>query len=214
MSALQRLPGWLLALVWLAVPAVALALVLVSLSDDDDSAAPALVPVDVDVQTPALQAQRERAGVADCSRVPTGGASADEGLPAVRLPCLGGSGSIDLAAVQGPAVVNLWAQNCEPCRKEMPVLQQLHEQTDITVLGVDFADLRPDLALELAGRVGVTYPSIADVDGALEAPLRLPGLPVTLFVDEAGALVATEAGLYETYAELAASVEEHLGVAA
>lgn len=215
MNALKRLPGWLLALVWLAVPAVALALVLVSLADDDDSAAPALVPVDVDVQTPALQAQRERAGVADCSRVPTGGEPVDGGLPELALPCLGGVGSVDLATVEGPALVNVWAQTCNPCREEMPVFQQLHERVDeVTVLGVDFGDLQPDLAIAFAAEAGVTYPSVADVEDALPPLLDLPALPTTYFVAADGEVVASETRAYETYAELAASVQEHLGVAA
>lgn len=217
MRRLSGLPGWLLAVVWLAVPAAAAALVVGSLrsgeGSDSDTPGAGLGATEVDVQTAALQAQRERLGVADCSGLPVGAEPVDGGLPDVTLPCLGGAGAVDLASLEGPAVLNVWAQWCGPCRREMPVFQQLHERVDgLTVLGVDFRDLQPEDAIAFAGEVGATYPSVADVDEVLRGPLRLVNLPTTLFVDADGRLVATEVREYPSYAELTAAVEEHLGV--
>jgi hypothetical protein len=96
----------------------------------------------------------------------------------------------------------------------MPLLQRLHESSDaVHVLGVDFQDLQPGRAIALAEATGVTYPSVADVEGALkEPPLSVRGLPWTLFVDRDGQVVATERGAFDSYADLTGAVSDHLGV--
>lgn len=217
MRALRRLPGWLLVAVWVVVPVLAIALVVVSLTGDDDEPSArevlGLGTAEVDVQTPELQRQRKAAGIADCP-APSRAASsraAGPGLPAITLPCLGDDASVDLSTLRGPLVLNLWAQSCGPCRDEMPLLQRLHEATDkVTVLGVDFQDLQPGMALALAEATGTTYPSVADVDGELKAPLRLTGLPTTLLVDADGRVVATERRAFSSYADVVAVVEDKL----
>jgi thiol-disulfide isomerase/thioredoxin len=203
--------------VWVVVPVLAVALVVVSLTGDDDEPSArevlGLGTAEVDVQTPELQRQRKAAGIADCP-APSRAASsraAGPGLPAITLPCLGDDASVDLSTLRGPLVLNLWAQSCGPCRDEMPLLQRLHEATDkVTVLGVDFQDLQPGMALALADATGTTYPSVADVDGELKAPLRLTGLPTTLFVDADGRVVATERRAFSSYADVVAVVEDKL----
>jgi hypothetical protein len=62
----------------------------------------------------------------------------------------------------------------------------------------------------LAEATGTTYPSVADVDGELKAPLRLTGLPTTLFVDADGRVVATERRAFSSYADVVAVVEDKL----
>lgn len=135
----------------------------------------------------------------------------DAGLPAVTLPCLGGGAFINLAGLRGPLVVNVWASWCGPCRTELPHFARLHAR-GVDVLGIDFQEPRPDRAIELAADSGVGYPSVADVDGRLRAPLRISALPTTLFVDGRGKVTATLAQQFDSYAELAAAVESHLGV--
>ena len=96
-------------------------------------------------------------------------------------------------------VVNLWASWCGPCRKEMPVLQAFHEQHGdrVPVLGIDYHDPQTAAALELAKDTGVTYPLLADPQGALErrdAVPRLAGLPFLALVDAEGRVVHREFG--------------------
>ena len=169
----------------------------------------------VDVDTPALRAAKKEAGLEDCPTV-EGGAAAPEGaLPDVTLPCLGGGPDVDLSALRGPMVVNLWAQWCGPCRKELPFYQELHERAGdrLKVVGVDYQDTRPDWALDLLRETGVTYASVADPGGELRVPLRVRGLPAVLFVDAQGRVVHQEFLVVESYEQLAGLVEKHLGVA-
>lgn len=173
-------------------------------------------PPDIDVDTPALREVKARIGMEDC--VPGDGASVADGLPAVTLPCLGGGPDVDLSALRGPLVINLWQSNCGPCKLEMPALEAFHQKYGdrVRVLGIDFNDVRPGAALQLAQDTKVTYPSIADPGGDLMtedafAVVRR-GLPGFVFVDESGAVVGEDSGGVESVDEITALVAEHLGI--
>ena len=178
------------------------------------AAEPGRFAVDVEVDSPELRKAKREAGIEDCPR-PAGEGPADAApLPEVTLACLGGGRDVDLAALRGPLVVNLWAQWCGPCREELPYYQQLHERAggDVAVLGVDYQDTRPAWALDLLRETGVTYASVADPAGDLRVPFRVRGLPGIVFVDEQGSVVAVEYLVIESYDQLAGLVDEHLGV--
>jgi thiol-disulfide isomerase/thioredoxin len=163
----------------------------------------------VDVDTPALRALRARAAIEAC--VP-GTASND--LPEVTLPCLGGGKAVDLSRLRGPMVVNLFAQWCGPCRTELPYYQRLHENARgaVRVLGVDYLDVQPASALQLAQRAGVTYPLLADPSGTLRRGLKVRGLPVVALVAKDGTVVDVQPRLVSSYAELRTLVRDKLGV--
>ncbi|MEP7090795.1 MAG: TlpA disulfide reductase family protein [Nocardioidaceae bacterium] len=163
----------------------------------------------VDVNTAALRSLKARAGVQPC--VP--GTSTGR-LPRVTLPCLGGGRPVDLAALRGPLVINLFAQWCGPCREELPYYQQLHEKAKGTlgVLGIDYLDTQPAQALRLAQSSGVTYPLLADPAGALRTAFKIRGLPGLVLVDKDGRVTDVEFRVVRSYAELRGLVQKHLGV--
>lgn len=173
-------------------------------------------PPDVQVDTPALRQAKARIGMEDC--VPGDGDPVAGGLPEVTLPCLGGGPDIDLASLRGPLVINLWQANCGPCRKEMPALQAFHQQyaDQVRILGIDFNDVLPDAALQLAEDTRATYPSIADPGGDLMTEeafaIARRGLPAFVFVDEDGVVVGQLSGGVESPDEVVELVEEHLGI--
>ena len=76
-------------------------------------------------------------------------------LPDLRLPCFTGGEPVGLDAVRGPAVINLWASWCGPCRKELPAFQRLAGRTggQLHVVGVDTRDDR-EAAQSLAADLG------------------------------------------------------------
>ncbi|NYD43627.1 TlpA family protein disulfide reductase [Nocardioides panaciterrulae] len=176
--------------------------------------APTTASPSIDVDTPQLRQLKQQAGIEPCQHQT--GDPVDGGLPNVTLPCLGGGPAVDLAGLRGPLVVNLWGSYCGPCRKEMPVLQQFHEKYGdrVGVLGVDYEDAQTASALELARKSGVTYPLVADTDGALQGngpfPVRM-GLPLFAFVDQDGH-VELAAGGVGSVAELEQLVDQHLGL--
>ena len=167
----------------------------------------------VDVDTPALRTLKTRAGIEPC-RTSGGGTRVGDGMPEISLPCLGGGQTVDLSRLRGPLVVNLFAQWCGPCRKELPYYQTLHTKAKgtLAVLGVDYLDPRPSDALRLASSSGVTYPLAADPAGRLRTDLRVRGLPGLVLLDKRGKVVDVEYRAFRSYAELRALVQQRLDV--
>jgi thiol-disulfide isomerase/thioredoxin len=108
-------------------------------------------------------------------------------LPDLRLPCFTGESPVALRDVRGPAVINLWASWCAPCRDELPVMQRLADRAEgrLTVLGVDTGDSR-EAGGSFATDAGVTMPTLFDTDKKLLNALGQIRLPITVFVDAAG----------------------------
>jgi thiol-disulfide isomerase/thioredoxin len=195
-------------------PAVALlvALLLVGCTGATEAGPPG--PTSVDVDTPELRALKQEAGVADCR--PGKGKPVADGLPPVTLPCLGGGPDVDVASLRGPLVVNLFASWCGPCRTEMPVLQRFHSRHGdrVPIVGIDYQDVQAVAALELVQETGVTYPLLADPEGALQGSGPFPGrmgMPMFAFVDADGSATVVAGGV-ESVPELVDLVREHLGV--
>ncbi|MGN9778566.1 TlpA family protein disulfide reductase [Micromonospora sp. H33] len=160
----------------------------------------------------------------DCSGLttapaPSGTASsvpADGGtpLPELTLTCFTGGAPVALRDVRGPAVINLWASWCAPCRKELPAFQRLSERTDgrLTVLGVNTRDTRGG-AQSIGEDFGVRFPTLVDQGEALQRALGRNAIPLTVLVDGDGRIrhVDTSGALDD--ARLADLVRQHLGVA-
>jgi thiol-disulfide isomerase/thioredoxin len=173
-------------------------------------------PPDVQVDTPALREAKQRIGMEDC--VPGDGEPVEGGLPELTLPCLGGGQDVELSSLRGPMLINLWQAFCEPCRKEMPALESFHQKygDEVAVLGIDFNDVHPAGALQLAEDTRATYPSVADPGGELMAEeafaVARRGLPAFVFVDADGAVVGQASGGVDSVAEVKDLVAEHLGI--
>ncbi|MDQ3485857.1 MAG: TlpA family protein disulfide reductase [Actinomycetota bacterium] len=183
-----------------------------SRSDDAYTFDAEQAPVQVD--NPGLRQQKAKAKIADCPSS-SEAALVEGGLPDITLPCLGGGRDVRLAGLRGtPMVLNFWAQTCGPCRTESPLFQQLHEAAgeEVAMVGIDWQDARPGYALAFADELGLTYPQIADPEGATRAPMRVTGLPLTLFVTAAGKVSHTEYGAIDSAGELASMVDRYLGV--
>jgi cytochrome c biogenesis protein CcmG/thiol:disulfide interchange protein DsbE len=140
-------------------------------------------------------------GVQSCSELSMiqGATGGDQGLPALKLPCLVPGPPVNLARLGGkPVLINLWATWCGPCREEMPILQSAHVRHGdrIEFLGIDTKD-NPEIAATFLQEVGVTYPQVVDLDGRLLVEhLRLPGLPVTVVLDSDGKVFKTHVGAF------------------
>lgn len=94
-----------------------------------------------------------------------------------------------------PVLVNFWASWCVPCRKEFPLLKEVHGD-EVTVLGVVFQDSRR-AAGDFMREQQATWPAVVDPGGHISRAYGVgfrPGLPVTVAVDGRGALVDRHVG--------------------
>ncbi len=135
-------------------------------------------------------------------------------LPELTLTCFTGGAPVALREVRGPAVLNLWASWCGPCRKELPAFQRLSERAEgrLTVLGVNTRDTRAG-AQSIGEDFGVRFPSLVDQGEALQRALGRNAIPLTVLVDGDGRIRHVDATGALDYARLAELVREHLGVA-
>ena len=116
-------------------------------------------------------------------------------LPDLSLPPLTAGGpSLELAELRGPAVVNLWATWCAPCRRELPDFQAASEEHhSVRFVGVDIGE-DPAAAQAFLDDLGVTFPQYADEEAELTDALGTAALPVTLIVDDDGLVTTTHIG--------------------
>ncbi len=117
-----------------------------------------------------------------------------------------------IAALHGyPAVVNVWASWCGPCRFEFPHFQRAAADYGkrVAFLGIDTQD-SDDAANTFLEEAPVPYPSYTDpskeIGEAIGASL---GLPDTAFYDRGGKLVYLKQGPYDDAAELRADIERY-----
>ncbi|MEV0721251.1 TlpA disulfide reductase family protein [Micromonospora purpureochromogenes] len=143
--------------------------------------------------------------------VGAGGAGAV--LPGLILSCFTGGTPVALRDVRGPAVVNVWASWCPPCRKELPAFQRLSERAAgrLQVVGVNSRDTR-SAAQSIGEDYGIRFPMLFDQGEALQRELGRNALPLTLLVDAQGRVRHTDATGALDDARLAALVRQHLGV--
>lgn len=116
-------------------------------------------------------------------------------LPDVPLAELASGTATSASSIKGPAVVNLWATYCAPCRAEMPAFQAVSDDLAgaVRFIGVNEGDDAPS-ARKFLDEVGVSFDQYLDEDGALSAALGVTGLPATVVVDEQSHVVTIHSG--------------------
>ncbi|MFC4146741.1 TlpA family protein disulfide reductase [Micromonospora mangrovi] len=150
---------------------------------------------------------------APASAAPSPAGTPGPALPDLTLSCFTGGAPVAVRAVRGPAVINVWASWCPPCRKELPAFQRLSERAGgrFQVIGVNSRDSRGG-AQSIGEDFGVRFPMLVDQGDAFERALNRNSFPLTLFVDGDGRIRHTDATGALDDAHLTELVRRHLGV--
>jgi thiol-disulfide isomerase/thioredoxin len=134
-------------------------------------------------------------------------------IPDLTLPCFTGGEPVALRGLGKPAVINLWASWCGPCRKEMPALQAFADEVGdrVVVLGINLDQAR-DAAAWAAADFGVSFPTVADPDQKVLKALGRVAIPVTLFVAADGVVRHVDLSGALTLDKVRTLASDHLGV--
>ncbi len=101
----------------------------------------------------------------------------------------------DPATINGrPYVINLWADWCPPCRREMPLLAEAaRKHPEVAFLFINQGDL-PNIATKLPAQHGIDPTTILLDDAARLSAAYGGALPSTIFVGPAGDVRSVHAG--------------------
>lgn len=108
-----------------------------------------------------------------------------------------------------PVLVNIWASFCEPCKDELPLLQQVADDGTFEVVGFT-RDSHRDRAQKALSAARVAYPNWMDPDAemalALDGRVPINGIPSTILVRD-GKAVAVHIGPFTGRADILAALE-------
>jgi thiol-disulfide isomerase/thioredoxin len=120
--------------------------------------------------------------------------------PAFTLADLDGK-KVSLADFKGhPLVINYWGTYCEPCKYEMPWLEEFshtYAATGLKVVGITFdSEVGVPTILKDVHKLGVTYPILLSNQATEDAYLNnLPDLPVSFYLDKSGKVIHVSVGV-------------------
>ncbi len=151
--------------------------------------------------------------LAGCGSSGDDGAAGDgDRLPDVEIQRIPSGDTISLADIEGPAVVNLWATWCAPCRREIPDFEAVHQERgdEVYFVGVNVGE-DEDRAADFVDDVGASYDQFLDSQGYVVTELRTSTMPVTLVIDADGAILTRHLGPMDQ-SDLNDAIDEALAV--
>jgi cytochrome c biogenesis protein CcmG, thiol:disulfide interchange protein DsbE len=137
------------------------------------------------VITPAI-GRSQHAQHSDHSSAPGVGAAASS----FELKSLDGR-AIGLADFRGrPLLINFFASWCDPCREEMPLINELAARAGkdgYAVLGIAVEDTRAAI-MQYAQEARLVFPIALDFNSRVKRAYRIFGPPATFFIDAQGTI--------------------------
>jgi thiol-disulfide isomerase/thioredoxin len=122
-----------------------------------------------------------------------------ETVPEIHMPDLAGHQRALSEFAGKPRIINFWATWCGPCRREIPLLNELqkenrHEGLQIIGIAIDFDKAVQDYVK----KTHIDYPVLIGEDAGLEAAQKFGisdlVLPFSVFADASNRVVAVKIG--------------------
>lgn len=117
------------------------------------------------------------------------GAGSSSAAPDFELPARG-AGTFNLAKHRGQVVmINFWATWCGPCRKEMPLLEDIwrkYRSRGFTLVGVNVEPDSKEAEQWLAKNVSVSFPIAYDKESKVSRLYEVAGMPSSVIIDRKG----------------------------
>lgn len=134
-------------------------------------------------------------------------------LEDLTIGCLDGSPGINIKAIKGPAIVNVWGSWCEPCKEELPYFTEFYQTMDpqIQLIGIDVEEKRIEDGRMFARTHGIMWPNLYDAKGATRGHFGM-GVPVTWFIDGNGTVLYKKIGPFKSTEELRVMTFKYFGL--
>jgi peroxiredoxin len=113
-----------------------------------------------------------------------------EQAPDFELPTLTGE-TMRLSQFRGqPVLLSIGATWCPDCRKEAPLLEDLHQKhPELVVLLVDSKE-SSEVVQAFVDEFGITHPVLLDTDGTVSNLYQVFAIPTEIFIDKDGVIRA------------------------
>jgi len=131
----------------------------------------------------------------------------------VMAECLDSSPGVNIAAIKGPAIINVWGSWCDPCKEELPYFFEYFQTKDpqVQLIGVDVEEKRIEDGRMFARTNGIMWPNLYDEDGSTRKYFGM-GVPVTWFIDDAGKVLYKKIGPIKSTEELRSLSFKYFGL--
>jgi cytochrome c biogenesis protein CcmG/thiol:disulfide interchange protein DsbE len=131
----------------------------------------------------------------------------------VEAECLDSSPGVNIAAIKGPAIINVWGSWCKPCKDELQYFTEFYQTMDpqIQLIGVDVEEKRIEDGRMFARTHGIMWPNLYDEDGSTKDYFGM-GVPVTWFIDGEGKVLYKKIGPFTSTEELRTMTFKYFGL--
>lgn len=100
---------------------------------------------------------------------------------------------INTDTLNTPYIVNFFASWCPPCEAEMPLLQDIHNANNITVIGINLGE-DTKAVQTFTDRLNITFPIILDPDADYKKQFNVITQPATFFIYTNGTIAYSKLG--------------------
>ena len=128
--------------------------------------------------------------------------------PEFHLSSLDGQ-SVSLSDLKGrPVLINFWATWCDPCRGEMPYLQQVYDEWQgkgLVLLAINIGE-SPSQVAKFMQSQRLSLPVLLDGEGNIAVMYNVRAIPTTFFIDREGIIQDVKVGAFQSKAEIESSL--------